>query len=454
MRKLVSVLFIFSVCFATVPSEMFRWATGPNATNIRPLDSRISNGWFPGEKPAAQHFNYLFNSIGGWIEYLNDGWPALAFSEPIVLTGLEVVSNGTNTVTVSSGAALIRGRVYWHSNISTNTIVLAGSGSNRNATVAIGTNGIEIFYGASIATGTSLSGVIPETGDFYRPIANLVTSAVSITSLTTNRMQGVLIKGKGLERPSWSYTLSYALSNAMSFSVIDVRPGDYRENAVLTGKTDVTINANRAAIIQGRSGDLLKFTGCTNVLIVGGQATGLLGYPVAVVSGSAIRFEGSYISNATPSVASVVASNSVNLGFTGCDFFSTGGPLTEVNNTGTKGHGCFYNGSRIADFQERNFMVLTNAIQSNIFYLLDSAFSAVGRKYNLTGNLSGTNSSGVIYAGVFFEAVRINSDTIKLYDNRVADGSIPKVGGYVVEKNSTNRLTLNGPLDQQLYLTW
>lgn len=74
MKKIVLIFsalvgFVIFMAAGPRPAGSFYWSTA--GSNIEPNDNRKANGWFTNEKPAAQHFNWLFNRLGLWIDYLD-----------------------------------------------------------------------------------------------------------------------------------------------------------------------------------------------------------------------------------------------------------------------------------------------------------------------------------------------------------------------------------------------
>ena len=56
------------------PSEKFHWATTaiPGVDIVEPPDNKKDIGWLSQEKPPYQYFNYLFNIIGQWLDYVEE----------------------------------------------------------------------------------------------------------------------------------------------------------------------------------------------------------------------------------------------------------------------------------------------------------------------------------------------------------------------------------------------
>lgn len=55
------------------PSEKFTWATLalPGVEIIEPPDNKKNIGWLSQEKPPYQFFNWLFNVLGQWLDYID-----------------------------------------------------------------------------------------------------------------------------------------------------------------------------------------------------------------------------------------------------------------------------------------------------------------------------------------------------------------------------------------------
>lgn len=96
------------------PSEVPEWATsatytgGPEAgtnTKTDPGASRKAEGWEPAAKPPAQEFNWWWNLVGSWVDWLDsfftiDGSDNLTL--PAGLTTTAGVTTGTAGVTVGA----------------------------------------------------------------------------------------------------------------------------------------------------------------------------------------------------------------------------------------------------------------------------------------------------------------------------------------------------------------
>ena len=64
---------------ATRPTSDPTWATGGSAVKINPTTAKREIGWTNGEKPPAGFWNYTQNSVGDWIEYLDESAASGAF---------------------------------------------------------------------------------------------------------------------------------------------------------------------------------------------------------------------------------------------------------------------------------------------------------------------------------------------------------------------------------------
>ena len=54
----------------TKPTTSTNWANGGGALITDPGDTKRSAGYLANEKPAPNHFNWLFNTWGLWIQWL------------------------------------------------------------------------------------------------------------------------------------------------------------------------------------------------------------------------------------------------------------------------------------------------------------------------------------------------------------------------------------------------
>ena len=56
------------------PSEKFHWATTaiPGVDIVEPPDNKKDIGWLSQEKPPYQYFNWLFNILGQWLDYVEE----------------------------------------------------------------------------------------------------------------------------------------------------------------------------------------------------------------------------------------------------------------------------------------------------------------------------------------------------------------------------------------------
>ncbi len=53
------------------PTSDITWATGGGALKTDPGSTKKAAGYLDNEKPAADHWNWLFNAIGDWIAWLS-----------------------------------------------------------------------------------------------------------------------------------------------------------------------------------------------------------------------------------------------------------------------------------------------------------------------------------------------------------------------------------------------
>lgn len=270
MKKLFVAFIFVSAVFAVRPSN-FYWGTGPSATNAEPSDSRKLNGWFPGERPAAQHFNYLFNLLGQWVNYLDtDSSLALCVGN-VILDGLNVTNTGTNTAFISTGVASIKGKIV---RLETNTTIriATASGGNRICVVCINTNSeITNFYG-EIETVLG-PGPIPSVSDDFRPLANFLMLPTGISTRESSRMQGVLLFSQTNNVLKWFYRISDAVLNAPSFSQINILPGNYYEKIMLNGANNLDITFLKGARVfkEGTVNQIISsISNTSNIRIAGG----------------------------------------------------------------------------------------------------------------------------------------------------------------------------------------
>ena len=74
---------------AAKPTTLPRWATNPGADVVEPTSAKKDDGFVSDEEPPAQYFNWLFETIYDWVNYLNDG--ALSgnhtFANDVTITG-------------------------------------------------------------------------------------------------------------------------------------------------------------------------------------------------------------------------------------------------------------------------------------------------------------------------------------------------------------------------------
>jgi len=154
------------------------WATGGSAVKINPTTAKRQAGWTNSEKPPAGFWNYTQNSVGEWIQYLdesaatgvfgfgNDG--ALVFDG--VATVLGIAPSGGNytlnrhifptDMTISTGVTVFTGGFgVWGSG----TLTLAGtakldvSGADASGTTGGAIPGSGIWYGGAGANGGAAS---------------------------------------------------------------------------------------------------------------------------------------------------------------------------------------------------------------------------------------------------------------------------------------------------------
>ena len=52
------------------PTTKPGWNPNPTVT-VEPSSQKKLTGWYPGEKPFATHFNWLFQNISQWIDYVD-----------------------------------------------------------------------------------------------------------------------------------------------------------------------------------------------------------------------------------------------------------------------------------------------------------------------------------------------------------------------------------------------
>jgi hypothetical protein len=53
------------------PLRALRWGySAPGGALIEPPSGRQQTGWDTGNRPAAQHLNYIFNVTGAWVDFL------------------------------------------------------------------------------------------------------------------------------------------------------------------------------------------------------------------------------------------------------------------------------------------------------------------------------------------------------------------------------------------------
>lgn len=103
---------------STKPSAVPTWASdatytggseaGTN-TKVEPASGRKAEGWEPAAKPPAQEFNWWWNLVGLWCQYLNDG--ALSGAHSIAGTlGVTGAADFDSTVNID-GALTLNGEL-------------------------------------------------------------------------------------------------------------------------------------------------------------------------------------------------------------------------------------------------------------------------------------------------------------------------------------------------------
>lgn len=101
------------------PSSTYQWATSGPITP--PTSGKQTAGFAPGERGAAQYFDWLLNGYGQWAQYLNDGVMsgAFTFDTTVGITGLLTATAGVtvganNHVTISGTGKYKRGTRIRH----------------------------------------------------------------------------------------------------------------------------------------------------------------------------------------------------------------------------------------------------------------------------------------------------------------------------------------------------
>lgn len=86
---------------AAKPASTPRWADGGSAEVTEPASGKKDIGWLSAERPPAQYFNWLFNLIYQWMEYLDDG----AFTGDHSIAGALTLTGGANGAKLEVNAA-------------------------------------------------------------------------------------------------------------------------------------------------------------------------------------------------------------------------------------------------------------------------------------------------------------------------------------------------------------
>jgi hypothetical protein len=79
----------------TKPSAYPLWATGGSAQIVVPSGAKTALGWII-EKPPFQFFNYLFNLIGQWFQWIDQGYKPMT----------AVIASGAATISPALGASV------------------------------------------------------------------------------------------------------------------------------------------------------------------------------------------------------------------------------------------------------------------------------------------------------------------------------------------------------------
>lgn len=92
----------------TKPNALPLWATGGMAQIVVPSPAKILLGWII-EKPPFQFFNYLFNLIGQWIAWHDQGYSNVQFVNlAVCVAGVFTLPLGSVEVYVDATAGPIK----------------------------------------------------------------------------------------------------------------------------------------------------------------------------------------------------------------------------------------------------------------------------------------------------------------------------------------------------------
>lgn len=166
------------------PAAVFQWATNPAAGDITaPLDALVSSGYLYNTKPAHDNFNWSFNLLGQWTQYLStlDATVlplAATFGDmwgDFVVNGFLPGTSATLTTPAFSGAAYAIGQRV----------------SATNATVTVAASQDTYLdvdnTGALHLSGVANGGAAPAVYANSIRLAKIVSDATAITSVTDMR---------------------------------------------------------------------------------------------------------------------------------------------------------------------------------------------------------------------------------------------------------------------------
>ena len=180
---------------ATRPTEFLDWVPSNSPTAIiEPPTGQKNSGWLPGEIPPAQYFNWLFNLIDQWIQYLDDGssgggWPtAFVSNESELATAIAgALTDGGGVICVTQSMALVTSRT-----IPPNTVLVGRGGVTvitlgTGATLSLDTQAVmqNIYLDASKTSGN----LVTMIGGSAR-IYNCEFSVLSTDALVCVSVQG------------------------------------------------------------------------------------------------------------------------------------------------------------------------------------------------------------------------------------------------------------------------
>lgn len=129
----------------------------PTSNLSEPSPTKKSQGWAAGEKPAAEHFNWLMKTVSEWIDYVDTAGVQGPQGEPGPKGDAGEIPDLLQSVYASFAGILIPtvGNMRWkpRSDITvTNVKMTVGSAPSTALVIDILKNGTSIFDGTSFPT--------------------------------------------------------------------------------------------------------------------------------------------------------------------------------------------------------------------------------------------------------------------------------------------------------------